>query len=308
MKKYKLGISKRNDSAQYDTATKSFRDVELHRVVALKDFSDVKKGDVGGWVESESNLSHEGLCWIYHDAIAIDGANVSGNAILKHESQVTEAANISDNASMSGTSSACGESSISGHVDIRDDVKIVGASYVYGDTTRLSQESYIADAEISGGVVKGSTRFLNSAATRCGQPNKEVITSPKMSGGLVINQTVSDDLSPFKDLFAVDQLIVVNREQGVMLVIDDRCAHFRTDVLDGVTSYNLDHSDQDDDTWEIAELVNLIIKYDVTELDAPDTPYNKSNLYTKPERFEARNIIRCRESYRLHTLIQKYLT
>ena len=29
----------------------------LHRIKALRDFNDVKAGDLGGWVESEDNLS-----------------------------------------------------------------------------------------------------------------------------------------------------------------------------------------------------------------------------------------------------------
>ena len=29
----------------------------LHRIKALKDFGNVKKGDLGGWIESEDNLS-----------------------------------------------------------------------------------------------------------------------------------------------------------------------------------------------------------------------------------------------------------
>ena len=48
----------------------------LFRIVALRDFSDVKKGDVGGWVESEKNLSHDGDCWISGDAM------VSGNSCV----------------------------------------------------------------------------------------------------------------------------------------------------------------------------------------------------------------------------------
>ena len=29
----------------------------LYRIEGLKDFGDVKKGDLGGWVENEKNLS-----------------------------------------------------------------------------------------------------------------------------------------------------------------------------------------------------------------------------------------------------------
>jgi hypothetical protein len=50
----------------------------LYRVVALKDFGNVKAGDIGGWVESEHNLSQEGDCWVYGDAYVCDDAQVYG--------------------------------------------------------------------------------------------------------------------------------------------------------------------------------------------------------------------------------------
>ena len=54
----------------------------LHRIKALKDFGNVKKGDFGGFVENESNLSQEGSCWIFDDAICCSNAIVYENAIL----------------------------------------------------------------------------------------------------------------------------------------------------------------------------------------------------------------------------------
>ncbi|MBB4077294.1 hypothetical protein GGR08_001625, partial [Bartonella fuyuanensis] len=30
---------------------------------ALKDFDDIKAGDLGGFIEKEVNLSHDGNCW-----------------------------------------------------------------------------------------------------------------------------------------------------------------------------------------------------------------------------------------------------
>lgn len=36
-----------------------FNGTILHQIVALKDFGSVKKGDLGGWIESEDNLSQE---------------------------------------------------------------------------------------------------------------------------------------------------------------------------------------------------------------------------------------------------------
>ena len=44
--------------------TIKFNGVTLHRIKALKNFSDVKAGDLGGWIEKEDNLSQIGDAWI----------------------------------------------------------------------------------------------------------------------------------------------------------------------------------------------------------------------------------------------------
>ena len=67
----------------------------LHRIIALKDFGDVKKGDLGGFVQSESNLSHEGNCWIYEDARVFDQAQVYGEAMAFKEDQISGKTRIS---------------------------------------------------------------------------------------------------------------------------------------------------------------------------------------------------------------------
>lgn len=48
--------------------------ITLHRIESLKDFKDVKKGDKGGYIEKESNLSQGGNAWVCGDA------EVCGNA------------------------------------------------------------------------------------------------------------------------------------------------------------------------------------------------------------------------------------
>ena len=47
----------------------------LFRIKALKNFNDVKKGDIGGYVECEKNLSQYGDCWIYGLGKALHGAH-----------------------------------------------------------------------------------------------------------------------------------------------------------------------------------------------------------------------------------------
>ena len=58
MKKYELLVD--------DTIT--FFGVQLFRIKALISFSGVEKGEVGGYVASESNLSQYGDAWVSGDA------------------------------------------------------------------------------------------------------------------------------------------------------------------------------------------------------------------------------------------------
>ena len=56
--------------------------VTLHRIRAVRDFGDVKAGDLGGFIEKEENLSHEGDCWVY-DTTWLSGDGVlSGDALV----------------------------------------------------------------------------------------------------------------------------------------------------------------------------------------------------------------------------------
>ena len=58
---------------EFTEEIKRIGNIELHRVRALCDFKDVKAGDLGGWIEKEENLSHEGSCWVYDSAQVYGG-------------------------------------------------------------------------------------------------------------------------------------------------------------------------------------------------------------------------------------------
>lgn len=61
----------------------------LYRVKALRSFSDVKKGDIGGYIETEDNLSHEGSAWVYDEARVHDKPLVSGFASVRGDARVS---------------------------------------------------------------------------------------------------------------------------------------------------------------------------------------------------------------------------
>ena len=48
--------------------------VTFHRIQASKDFKNVKKGELGGWIEKDENLDQSGDAWVSGDA------QVSGDA------------------------------------------------------------------------------------------------------------------------------------------------------------------------------------------------------------------------------------
>ena len=53
---------------------------KLFRIKALIDFGNVNKGKLGGYVEKEENLSHEGNAWVYGNAEIYGDAKVYGDA------------------------------------------------------------------------------------------------------------------------------------------------------------------------------------------------------------------------------------
>ena len=57
----------------------------LYRIKALRDFGDVIKGDLGGYIESENNLSHCGNAMVYDNAMVYGNAEVRGDAEVKSE-------------------------------------------------------------------------------------------------------------------------------------------------------------------------------------------------------------------------------
>ena len=116
--------------------TENFNNHILHRIKALKDFGDVKKGDLGGWVENESNLSQEGDCWVYDDAAVYSEAKVMGNAKVFDVAEITT------------------YSSVKGDAEVHDRVRVENYSIVQGnakvfDGAHLSDHSSVmGNAEV----------------------------------------------------------------------------------------------------------------------------------------------------------------
>ena len=139
----------------------------LYRIEALKDFGEIKKGDKGGFIESENNLAHEGDAWVsdnahvYGDACVFDNAQVYGNAFISGYAQVYGDAFVYGNAWLYDNTRVCGYARVAdnarvyGDANVCDDSSVFGSAcvydnaHVYGDALVRGYACVCGDAEIS---------------------------------------------------------------------------------------------------------------------------------------------------------------
>ena len=89
------------DKKKYELLTTDIKS-NLFRIKALKDFGNVKAGDLGGYIASEENLSQAGSCWVYGDARVFGNAWVYGDAQVSDNARVFGYARIFGNARVYG--------------------------------------------------------------------------------------------------------------------------------------------------------------------------------------------------------------
>lgn len=150
--------------------TIEFNGVKLHRIEALRDFSVVKKGDKGGFVQSEKNLSHDGDCWIYAEAKVFNDAYVSGDAICIGYSMIYENARVTYNAKILSYSKVHGNSNILGNAcicnnsNVYDRACIRGNAFIINDSTVHENALVCGNSVVSGtSIVRGNSIVSGSA-------------------------------------------------------------------------------------------------------------------------------------------------
>ena len=134
----------------------------LYRIEALKDFGEIKKGDKGGFIESENNLAHEGDAWVSDDACVYGSACVYGDACVFGCACVYDNALVSGNGQVYGNARVCGNSRVYGNARVTDDACVYGDAFVRGDArvygnARVYNHAYVyGDARVCGdALVRG---------------------------------------------------------------------------------------------------------------------------------------------------------
>lgn len=125
---------------------------KLFRIRALVEFGDVEAGELGGYVEKESNLGHDDNAWVYDNAWVSGNAQVSGNALVY------------------GNAWVYGDARVYGDALVYDNALVRGNAWVYDNAWVYGNGDY-AYAHGFGSVNRTTTFFRlkdGGAGVRCG--------------------------------------------------------------------------------------------------------------------------------------------
>lgn len=139
---------------------------KLRRIRALRDIGSIKKGTLGGWIESEENLSQEGDCWVgdnakvfdearvYEDAHVMDNAiirdyaKIHGKALCFGNAMVRGSAEVYDGATLSGKAFVSHDAKVYGYAKVRHDAAVIDKAKVYGNSIIRDSARIYGTAEI----------------------------------------------------------------------------------------------------------------------------------------------------------------
>ena len=137
----------------------------LYRIRALKNVVKsydgtyaVKKGTLGGYVQKEANLSHEGNCWVFDNAKVFDDTQVQNHAVITDESMVFGNSVIKDRAII------CNQSKVYGFAIIQDDAIVMDRAEVFGHVVMEDFSSIGDDAKLYGSAKMDSNSDLRGFA------------------------------------------------------------------------------------------------------------------------------------------------
>lgn len=144
-----------NDSIMY-------KGRKLYRIKALKDLYNVRKGQLGGYIEDEKNLSIYNDCWVFEDAKAYDCASITDKVRLLDKSEAYDNVELSGDVTLWDSSKAYGNAKVSEYVVLWDNSEIYDDCVVYGNVSLWDNSKIYGEARVCGVVL------LRDEAEVCG--------------------------------------------------------------------------------------------------------------------------------------------
>jgi carbonic anhydrase/acetyltransferase-like protein (isoleucine patch superfamily) len=147
----------------------------LHNIRALITIPGVvNAGELGGWIATEDNLSHEGKCWVADNAKVYGDAKIAGNALI------ADRAEVSGNAQVFGDAQVHDEALVSGNAQVYDSARVCDDANVRGDATVSGSATVYGKALVTGDAdVSGDARVSGRALIRS---KSQVFSNDHVSG------------------------------------------------------------------------------------------------------------------------------
>lgn len=145
----------------------------LHRIRALQDIGkNIKAGDLGGFVESESNLAvdPDDSAWIFDDAIVAGEGYVDQDSCLHGNAIVCDRAYVTHGAVLSGNARAEDDSFIIGAV-MEDHARVSGSGQIVCTRGQPGSPRLSGHCQV-GGIVRGNVYIQGSAVLL---PGEEIV-------------------------------------------------------------------------------------------------------------------------------------
>ena len=186
----------------------------LYRIEALKDFNDVKKGDKGGFIENEKNLSQSDDCWVYGKARVLDNARVYGNAWVFGNAMVFVNALVIDKARVYGNAQVRGNAVVYDNAEISGDAKIFGNAQIRCDAVVCEDAKIYGHAIVCGNAdVYGNARIYGNVEV---SGNAQVFGNTEIRGDAVI--TNKSDYILFKNWWSSGRFFTWTRSNNMWKV------------------------------------------------------------------------------------------
>lgn len=146
----------------------------LYRIEALRDFGNVKKGDKGGYIEKEENLSHDGNAWVCNNARVYGNALICDNAWVCNDAWVYGNARICDEAWVYHNAQVYGDALVYDDAQVYDNALVYDSAWVYENVQVCDSAKVYGYAR-----VYGNARICNDAQMYGYVPSMDRVSLPK---------------------------------------------------------------------------------------------------------------------------------
>lgn len=228
----------------------------VYRIKALKDFADVKAGDMGGWVSKSTEIRHDDNSWVYSDSVVIN-SKLSKNVQVRGKSRVVDSI-LNGNIVIEQIDSFSPDGTISNNSLLLNDVKIdtpekgntniVGnviikyGVYIYGSTTITDNVFIVGDVKsrksisIVGSTISGNV-YLDG-------DSKRIINGHFTNNISIVGSTLTDNVKVIGAGYIHESEVSGNTEICSGIVGKYAKASGNTKILGGeVLGHNTEISD-----------------------------------------------------------------